>query len=108
MRELDYAGSAFLLSDRLAEALLEYAKSLAAHGKADTIRLDAYDQASEPVEIQVLLGPASQIVTRAVEARLPEPEDDARTVEDLERRIARLRPSRPVPQPLEEEDLDML
>jgi len=108
MRELDYAGEKFYLSDQLAEAVLEYAKALAERGTADTVHLRAYDVDGELIELDLLVGPASQIVTHTIATHLDAPDGDDEAVEKLRRDTARLRPSRPVPQPLEEDDLNML
>lgn len=108
MKEFDYVGRSFYLSDRLASSLLDYAAALAAHGKADTVQLGAYDTDGKPVELALLVGPASQILMRSVDGSLPERDNDAAMIEELSRRTALLQPSRPIAEPLDEDDLNML
>lgn len=67
MRQVNYAGGSFITSDAVANALLEYAASLANADRAATVHAPAIGDNGEPVDIQILIGPASQLMAQAIE-----------------------------------------
>ena len=73
--EIVYAGTAFYTGDALAEALLEYARALARHDIADTVFVPGRTMQGEVDTIELLIGPASQIVSEPVELVGSEVED---------------------------------
>ncbi|MGO4299054.1 hypothetical protein [Leifsonia sp. RAF41] len=76
MRKIVYAGSTFYTGDLLAEALLEYAAALARADTAATIFIPALDEDGTRGEIEVLIGPASQLATQPSDGGWPEVVDD--------------------------------
>ncbi|WP_285117390.1 hypothetical protein [Leifsonia sp. fls2-241-R2A-40a] len=94
MRRIVYAGSSFYTGDALAEALMEYARALARHGIADTIFVPGRTMQGELDRIEMLLGPASQIVSEPVELVGPELRDDE-LVAKLGALTAELAPHKP-------------
>ena len=72
MRKITYAGTAFYTGDALAEALLEYARALARHDIADTVFVLGRTTQGDVDQIEVLLGPASQMVDPDLVRRLGE------------------------------------
>jgi hypothetical protein len=98
MRRIVYAGTAFYTGDALAEALMEYARALARHGIADTIFVPGRTLQGERDRIEVLVGPASQIVSEPVDLDGGEIEDAA-LVRDLSERTALLAPHKPSAEP---------
>lgn len=62
---MSYGGGAFVTTDEVAEALLEYAAVLANAGRAATLDVPAVG-AEGPEVLKVLVGPASQIVAEPV------------------------------------------
>ncbi len=66
MRRIVYAGTVFYTGDSLAAALLEYARALASRGMADAVHVPGRLPNSEAEEIEVLIGPASQLVSEPV------------------------------------------
>ncbi|WP_243064550.1 hypothetical protein [Humibacter sp. RRB41] len=81
MRRITYSGTVFLTGNRIAEAFVAYARALGRRGLADTVSLPALTSSGERHMIQVLVGPASQLVS--------EPWDDwddlSREIEDAEK-----------------------
>ena len=77
MRRIVYAGTAFYTGDALAEALLEYARALARHDIADTVFVPGRTMQGQEDTIELLIGPASQIVSEPVELIGSEVEDPA-------------------------------
>lgn len=90
MDKLTYAGEHLLTGSAIAHALLEYAQALAGTGEAATIRIPTVDPAGDAGWAEVLVGPASQLVTVRIETDLPEPVDPE-LVEELASRTAGLR-----------------
>lgn len=66
MREVSYAGGTFVTSDEIADALLDYAAALANADRATAISVPALGP-DGPIEVRILVGPASQIVTATID-----------------------------------------
>lgn len=98
MRKIVYAGSTFYTGDALAEALLDYARALARHGIADTIFVPGRTMQGETDEVELLLGPASQIVSEPVEL-VGEEIDDDELLSRLRTLTAQLAPHKPAAEP---------
>lgn len=87
MHQISYAGDTFVTTDRIARAVLDYARALGRVGADDTIEIPAVDDSGEVWKIELLIGPASQLVARQVEGE----EQDLQAEEllaDLSRRVA--------------------
>lgn len=89
-----YAGTAFYTGDRLAEALLEYANLLAHRNMSVTVYIPGRTPEGVRGDIEVLIGPASQLVSEPTDGQFEEIEDDE-VVRKFELETARLRPPRP-------------
>ncbi|WP_431220857.1 hypothetical protein [Leifsonia xyli] len=94
MRRIVYAGTAFYTGDALAEALLEYARALARHDIADTVFVPGRTMQGDLDRIELLIGPASQIVSEPVDLVGAELED-ADLVAHLKGLTAQLAPHKP-------------
>ncbi|MFP3464920.1 hypothetical protein [Leifsonia sp. SIMBA_070] len=94
MRRIVYAGTAFYTGDALAEALLEYSRALARHGIADTVMVPGRTGQGEVGDVEVLIGPASQIVSEPADLIGPDIEDEE-LVAHLRRLTAQLAPGKP-------------
>lgn len=66
MREISYAGVSFITSDEIAGALLEYAAELANVEHAATVHVPAVGTLGERLDVEVMLGPASQMLSGPV------------------------------------------
>jgi hypothetical protein len=102
MRRIVYAGTAFYTGDTVAEALMEYARALARHDIADTVFVPGRTMQGDVDRVEVLIGPASQIVSEPVELVGPELEDDA-LVSRLRELTAQLAPRKPAAEPAGEQ-----
>ncbi|ANF30327.1 hypothetical protein A0130_00280 [Leifsonia xyli] len=103
MRRIVYAGTAFYTGDMLAEALLEYARALGQQGIADTVFVPGRTIQGEFDHVEVLIGPASQIVSEPVELIGPELQDP-QLVDRLRALTAQLAPRRPEAEPADGAD----
>ena len=72
MRIIIYAGDEYLTGDDIADALLEYSRALGDDDRAEIIEIPVRNDVGKVVSAKFLIGPASQIVTEAVEGRGPE------------------------------------
>ncbi|MGK3953794.1 hypothetical protein ACLKM7_15870 [Microbacterium sp. I2] len=91
MKRVIYAGSDFLTGDAIAAALMRFSEALADVGQAETIAIPALGENGEESRVEVLVGPASQIMAQDVDT---EPADliVPEAVEALEARIRALTP----------------
>jgi hypothetical protein len=76
MRQITYAGGTFLTGDAIAEALMEYAAALANADRAATVHVPAVDN-GDITDVNVLIGPASQLMAEKVVHAGPEPDGTA-------------------------------
>lgn len=67
MRRIVYAGETLLTSDEVAAAVLSYAASLARAGAAETVVVPGVDEQGRPTEVELLVGPASQMASEPVD-----------------------------------------
>lgn len=95
MRRIVYAGTSFLTGDELAASLLDYARALARQGSSDTVSLPAKTASGAVGTVEILIGPASQLVSEPAELEGPEIED-AIALADLHKRNAATGPHRPM------------
>ena len=86
MKELIYAGGKAIVSDELAEALIDYAQILAAHGDSGLIEIPSVGEDGTVGMSRLLLGPASQIIAEPVTAEQPQ-FDDSEVIAELKTRI---------------------
>jgi hypothetical protein len=91
VKRVIYAGSYFLTGDAIAVALLRYSEALAEVGQAETIAVPALGENGEEANVQVLVGPASQIMAQDADT---DPADLVvpGAVEELEAKIRALTP----------------
>lgn len=89
MIRLSYAGGSLDTGDDIAAAVLDYAAALANHGRADTIHVPALDLPAGFSTVELLVGPASQLVGRPIEATDAAP-DGAELIADLLERTRKL------------------
>ena len=63
MKRIIYASGDFLTDDTIADALMDYASVLAIVGSADVVKLPGLDGDGAIQEMQLVVGPASQILS---------------------------------------------
>ncbi|MFP3465351.1 hypothetical protein [Leifsonia sp. SIMBA_070] len=98
MRRITYAGTWFDTGDDIAEALLYYAKALAYNNVADTVAVPGRSATGDAGIVEVIIGPASQIVSAPIEF-VGESFDDPAVIAELERKTSSLQPRRPLTEP---------
>ncbi|GAA1441785.1 hypothetical protein [Leifsonia poae] len=94
MRKVIYAGTAFYTGDRISAAILEYASALARQGMSETAFVPARTVTGEFGDVEVLLGPASQLVSEPSDKDWDDIVDDE-FAQHLEQSSAKLAPMRP-------------
>lgn len=97
MKRIHYVGEEFLTGDRIAEAVMDYATALARRTRADRFDIPVMSK-GRVGRIEMVVGPASQIMAEPVEQAQEEPVDEE-LVRELERRTAGLLGPRAVPVP---------
>jgi hypothetical protein len=75
MRSILYGGEEFLTGDDIADALLAYSRALGDEERAEIVEIPVREQDGTIVSAKFLIGPASQIVAKAVSGSGPEVED---------------------------------
>ena len=85
MERITYAGNTLVTGSAIAHAVLEYARALAEAGIADTVVIPTVAEDGAPERVEMLIGPASQLMSGSTRAHGPELEDEE-TVAELGRR----------------------
>ncbi|MGW9158229.1 hypothetical protein [Microbacterium sp. NPDC055665] len=75
MRAILYGGEVFLTGDDIADALLAYGRALGEDERAEIIEIPVREQDGTVVSAKFLIGPASQIVAKAISSSAPELKD---------------------------------
>lgn len=70
-----YAGDEYLTGDEIADALLAYSRALGEDERAEIVGIPVRNEDGSVVTARFLIGPASQIVTKAVPGGGPELQD---------------------------------
>lgn len=91
MQRVFYADQTFLTDERVAKALLAYARVLATVGQADVVRVPGVDEDGRVRHFELVIGPASQMLSRDTDDATVEM-DVAGTVLDLTERLERRLP----------------
>jgi hypothetical protein len=94
VKRIHYSDDVIVTGDAIAEALMDYARELAMSGRSDSVDVPAVDQQGAGQRIQMLLGPASQMVTSESPWSGPEVVDDD-LVADLRARLSGISAPRP-------------
>jgi hypothetical protein len=87
MDRIRYAGGSLITGSAIAHAVLEYGKTLAQERVADTVRIPTIDENGRPGSAELLVGPASELVSISEESPHPEIEDEA-LIADLRERTS--------------------
>lgn len=89
MKKIVYGAAGLVTSDAIADAVMHYARALALGVKADLVEIPVRLDSGEQGFAQILLGPASQIVSIPAEAGDDELVSQS-VVDELEARTRRL------------------
>ncbi|WP_291041976.1 hypothetical protein [Herbiconiux sp.] len=85
MKSVSYAGLSFETADEVADALLRLATALGVKEKAETVEIPIVEEGGVQNVVQLVIGPASQFISRHVESPYADPESDG-VVERLDQR----------------------
>jgi hypothetical protein len=99
MRRIVYAGGTFYTTEQIASALLDYAGALAKAGTAATIAVPGLTDDGLESDIEVLVGPASQLMNEAAPDGVKELDERPETVERLRGLTLELAPPSPTFEP---------
>lgn len=91
MRTIAYLSQVLVTDDRVAELVLEYARTLAVHNTSDTVVIPVVDAAGLITTVEMLIGPASQMMMGPSNQEAVDLEP-ASTLAALRARINRLEP----------------
>jgi hypothetical protein len=91
MRTIAYLSQVLVTDDAIAELVLEYARTLAVHSTSDTVTIPVVDADGAITSVELLIGPASQMMTGSSEHD-PVDLDAASTLSALQAKINRLEP----------------
>lgn len=83
MKRVSYAEDSFVTDERVADALMSYARTLGVAGMADLVVVPGIDDTGAVRTYQLLIGPASQISSHET--------DDAAVEMDADDAVRRLR-----------------
>lgn len=89
MKSVSYAGLTFQTADAIADALLQLAAALGQNERAETVEIPVIENDGHLTSVQLVVGPASQFISRPVESRFDDPADDG-VLEQLEKRTRML------------------
>ncbi len=95
MMKLYYASGYVLIGDEMCNAVVEYAQALADVGRSDLVLIPAMSDDGTRGTARLLIGPASQLFAAPVKDLGVDLEDES-TSAAIRRRLARLRPARPM------------
>lgn len=87
---LHYTGGSVVMADDVAEALIQYARELAATQESDVLVVPVVGADGELGTAEFLIGPASQLLAVPVEGT--ESGRDQDVIDDIDRRARLLRP----------------
>lgn len=88
---LHYTGGAVMMADDVAEAVLHYARELAATQRSDVLIVPVVDAAGILTTAEFLIGPASQLLAIPVDGATERGRDQD-VIDDIDRRTQSLRP----------------
>lgn len=102
MKIVTYGADRFLTSDEASDALLAFAATIGARGGADVVSVPARELDGTPHTVDLVIGPASELLARDIEVVFTAP-DTAAMVAELHARMTRLAspPNLSVAQPLQ-------
>lgn len=76
MKNIHYAGEQAMTGDAIADAVLDYAETLAKHESSATIDVPVVSPNGTVANARFLIGPASQLVATPIESEFPDPMDE--------------------------------
>ncbi|MFP7832644.1 hypothetical protein [Marisediminicola sp. LYQ134] len=93
MRTLKYASQTFVTTDEMAHAVIEFTAEMAKSEDSEAVTLPTVDAEGRVVEIDIVVGPASEVISTPADDR-PSEIDTTVAVAEIERRIESLKSAR--------------
>lgn len=90
MRRMVYAGAAFYIGDRTADAVLAYGAALASAGQTAIVDFPVRASDGHLGTSRLILGPGAQLLVQDVDSDWPAVQDDAGTIDRLRDRTVTL------------------
>ncbi|THG29993.1 hypothetical protein [Naasia lichenicola] len=91
MRTIAYLSQVIVTDDTVAELVIDYARSLALNDTSDTVSIPTVGSDGTQAEVELLLGPASQMMSGTTDS--PQVDlDAAAAIAELRRKIGHLTP----------------
>lgn len=75
MHKIHYAGDSIVTGSEIARALLDYAQALSQVTASATVEVPTLEEDGEHGRVELLIGPASQLVAHEVRTHEPDPVD---------------------------------
>ncbi|GAA1000826.1 hypothetical protein [Subtercola frigoramans] len=95
MKRISYSGGSFLTSDAVADALAHFVAALGSSHRAEALEVPVIKDNGESDVVQMVIGPASELVSTTVDSAFAEPESAAAVQNMVQKTIALGRP-RPI------------
>jgi hypothetical protein len=76
MKSVSYAGLSFSTADAIADALLQLAAALGQNERAETVDIPVVEDDGRATSVQLVIGPASQFISRPVDSPYADPQDE--------------------------------
>jgi hypothetical protein len=89
MMTLHYTGGSVLMADDVCDAVIQYARVLAATQSSDVLIVPVVDERGEVVTAELLIGPASQLLAVPVSGAR-EHGRDQRVIDDIRKKARRI------------------
>jgi hypothetical protein len=97
MKTIHYADYDVTTTDATSDAVLAYAQALALKGRSDTVHVSGFDEAGNPKDFDLLIGPSSQIIASSSDLDLDVTTDGSDVAELTARTDALLRENHVTP-----------
>jgi len=95
MKRITYSGGSFLTSNEIADELMSLTANLGRLNTAQTVDIPVVNETGDVEVIELVVGPASQLTSRAETSAYGDPIDET-ALSGLRTRIALLDPAKPV------------
>jgi hypothetical protein len=91
MKILSYSGESVVTSDRMSDAVVDYARALATHNVADVVDVPVVDPSGAAIA-RLLIGPSSQLIVVPAHEKEIDLQDEP-AVREVRAKIDALRPA---------------
>ena len=96
MKRISYLSEQFITADSIADAIVDYAMTLAIVTAADVIEFPAIDSSGALRDVRMIIGPASQMASVTVDGTFVDIPTDKAVADIRSRNQRRLPPSEPI------------